>query len=501
MLELKTKTFKVPISIDPEARESFRDPLIFYLAHKDDKRAFFLTFVILDFLRQELLYIASYYLENISLIEQLENSEIFGLRNMFVNPHCSIRQGNKKTFLTFFEKARYFTQVDFEKNIMRVYTGEDIGIEKTEEVLDFGATFYRDENDPDYFYLTALTQSEKYPGRKLHFYKTKLDLSKIEEIYVMETGLVYAPHATRQLGKYLLNSDFLSCQIKNNFSGRIFSSSNEYALFVYGELYREYCLSKGKPFSVGLFRGEESVKKVMLNPGFHFFCQAKGKNFLAICQDEKYAFTPEQGTIMLLDLEAKKMAYFKTTYCCPAHFEVDDVSGDIFVSSHNFLDFLGQVYFLGPAAIDRFSLNSAGQLKKIATFTHPLIYRMTSHKIFSYEGRKYICSFGQPNRLVFVDVEKMEMIHYQDIEEDITTDPVELLDFINDNSKLITIKTIEVSRDGKFIFFLSHKFIYIYNFPERKIVQKIKYLSDISFGEGCNLHQFYMRTTHVDYFV
>lgn len=500
MLELKTKTFKVPLSINPVARESFRDPLIFYLAHKEDRRTFFLTFAIIDFLNQELTCIVSYYAENIARIEQRQDSEIFRIRQSMENPHCSIRI-NAKSFLTFVEGACYFTLVDYAKNSMKVYTGKDVGLNEDEELVDFGCTYYRDEKNPDFFYLTALTQSEKYSGRKSHFYRARLDLSEIEELYVMTNSVHTSPHVTRQFGRNLLNSNFLVCQIKNSQTGQLFDNPRRYMGYVYEDLYREYCKLKKLVFSLEIFKSPESTRRIMINPGFNFFCQSKGKNFLEICQDEKYAFTAGQGTVMLLNLDTKKIKNFSTTYCSPAHFEKDDVSGDVFVSSHNFLSF-DRIYFLGPAAIDRFSLSDEGEMKKIATFTNPLIYRMTSHKVFSYDNKTYVCSFGQPSRLVFIDAEKMEMLHYEDIEENVPTDPAELYELVNRGGmEEVTIKTIEVSPDGKFIFFLSYGFIYIYNFPERKIVQRIEYISDVSLGENLNLSQFYKRTTHVDYLV
>ncbi|MFA5961061.1 MAG: hypothetical protein WC848_00040 [Parcubacteria group bacterium] len=502
MIELKINTFKVPISIDPIIRESFKDPLIFYLAHKEDWRPFFFTYVILDFLRQEFVYIVSYYPENISLINNLKDDYIFGLQSSAQNPHCSIRVGTRNAFLTFYEKTRYFTQVDFENNTMNVYTGEDIGLDHDEQVVDFGATFCRDEDVPDQFYFSVITQSGLNFRRKLRFYRAKLDFSEVEEIYAMPTLLGSSPHVTRKVGQYLLNSDFLTYQIKSNKSGKMWDDAKKYALHVYEDIYREYCLKKERVFLPDLFNDLESAKKIILKPGFNFFCQTKGKNILDICQDEKYAFTIGTGTIMLVRLNDKKVKYYETTYCCPAHFEVDRISGDVFVSSHNFIEFLDRVYYLGPAAIDRFSLSEDGIMEKKATFTHPLIYRMTSHKVFSYDGKTYVCSFGQPNRLVFIDAQTMEMMYYQDIEEDSSVDPAELIEIINNtNLEPITIKTIEASHDGKFIFFLSCKFIYIYNFPERRIVQKIEYLSDNSFGENLDLSRFYKRTTHVDYFV
>ena len=313
MLELKTKTFKASVCIDVRAQKSFNDPLIFYIVHKKDARSFFLTYVILDFLRQELTYIVSYYPENVALVEQYENNEIFHSRSLMENPHCSILSSDKKTFLTFIESGRYFIQTDLEKNVMRLYTTEDIGIDRSEVVVDFGCTFYRDENDPDYFYLTVLTKSEMESDRKLHIQRIKSDLSEIEKISIVPTSEFYSPHATRQFGRYLLNSNFLTSQVKNNVSGKIFESFPDYALYVYADIYEEYCISrKKKPFAE-LSPEQRTLKNLMLDQEFRLFCQSKGKNLVDICKDKRYAFTVGQGAVMMFNLDTKEVNHFETS--------------------------------------------------------------------------------------------------------------------------------------------------------------------------------------------
>ena len=68
--------------------------------------------------------------------------------------------------------------------------------------------------------------------------------------------------------------------------------------------------------------------------------------------------------------------------------------------------------FIGPAGIDKF-LIQGGELTNVGTFSNPTGYRFTTHRVFDYNGKSYLCTIGHPNRLVFVDTETMEMLFYQ----------------------------------------------------------------------------------------
>ena len=137
-----------------------------------------------------------------------------------------------------------------------------------------------------------------------------------------------------------------------------------------------------------------------------------------------------------------------------------------------------------------------GKLKKTGVFSDPSAFRFTTHKVFYYKGKSYLCAFGQPNRLFFIDADTLEILYHDDIEEDLLSDQKDIRDYINNNYlEQITLKTIEVSPDGEILFLLSYNYIYFYSFPERKIISKIAYQS----AEGIPLDGFYKRTTHSNY--
>jgi hypothetical protein len=200
------------------------------------------------------------------------------------------------------------------------------------------------------------------------------------------------------------------------------------------------------------------------------------------------------GEISLLNLKDLSLTLYETTFCAPAHFEIDTKKGIIFTSSHNFAIF-DKVYFFGPAALDRFVIEN-GKLKRTGVFSDPTAYRFTTHKIFYHKGKSYLCAFGQPNRLFFIDAETLKIIYYDDIEEDYLSGQKDIRDFLNnDPLDHIGLKAIEVSSDGEILFLLGPSHIFFYSFPERRIISRIVYDS----AEGIPLDSFYRLTTHSSY--
>lgn len=499
MLELNTKTFSLNASIPQEIGDSFGNPLVLFLAHKKDWHYFFTSFIILNFEKNEIEYITSYLPKNIATVENHPESEKFKFKISASSPHCTLRMEGQKSFWVFNEFSPFFLKIDREKDKLFAFTDSDIEKNNDEYVLDFGSTVYADEENHPYFYFSALYKNKITANKTLVFYRASLDFSEIEKIYSSPTESLAAPHMLRKIGSYLLSSNFIDYRFKNLKSGEIFANQEIYARYVYNSLYRKYCQEKKIAYSEEGSQ-KNSIKthpwRERLDPDFDSFCRSKGRNFLEICKrNQEYSFSPLPGTIMLLNLDTYEENIFETTFGAPAHFEIDDKSGDIFVSSHNFIIF-DKRYFGGPAAIDRFRLKN-GKLQKISTFVHPAGYRFTSHRIFSYEGKTHICTFGQPNRLFVIDADTMELEFFEDIGEDFLSGQVNITDFLNyADLEPFTIKTIEVSPDGKYFLFMDYEYLYFYSFPKRKIIHKMKYGEGKSPDGEIDLSDFYNRTVH-----
>jgi hypothetical protein len=224
------------------------------------------------------------------------------------------------------------------------------------------------------------------------------------------------------------------------------------------------------------------------------------KDVKQICDSEpELTFTALPGYITLIDLDTDRETSYETTAASPAHFEIDTDTSNVYVSSHNFAD-VNRIYYLGPAAIDKFNFHN-GELAKIGTFQIPDGYRYTTHKFFRNNGKSYLCTFSQPNRLLLIDAETMTLIHHEDIGIDVLSKAENVLDFINyNNLEPITIKTIEVSADGEILFFIGYDGIYFYDFSNRKIITRIPYIDSTVLFDDVALNQFYKRTTHTQYF-
>lgn len=500
MIELKLQNYRKKFDISDDIAKKFEYPIIFYLAHKNDWRALFITFVILDFSRKELSYLISYLPENFEKVEKSENRQIFSILSPGHNPHCAIQISENGDFYVFLELVNYFYYVNRKDNYVRIMTGADLNCVGKNKLGKFGATFYKDDQYPNQFYFTVIEEG-KENNNKVNFYKSDLVLRDIDLIKTVPIWGANIPHATKKFRNFLFNSEFVSREYKLEKSAKIIKRSDNFVRYVYEYLYQQYCASEKRSCDFKKFYEENVInhKHVVLKDDFKKFCDSKGKNFVDICnKDENLRFSMLPGDISMIDLRNGDVKYFKTSFCSPAHFEIDEKEGCIYASSHNFIVH-DQVYFLGPAAIDKFKL-IGDKLEKVGSFSEPTSYRMTTHRVFHHKNHPYIVTFGQPNRLFLIDAETMKSIHHEDIGEDVLTGKENIADFLN-SSKLepITIKTLEVSQDGAMLFLLDYRYIYFYDFEKRKIVHKMKYQWPEKIGDGLMLTDFYKRTTHSNY--
>lgn len=499
MISFKTETFVTKLDKKKEVADSFKYPLVYYLAHVDDPIALLITIVIIDFKNGEMKQIVSFLEENIIVEKEFIEKGVLKENKQYMNPHCSFEVSKNGDILVFVENGYYFYRVDYLNNKMFVYTMEDLSSMVNEKVTSISCTVYKDKDDENYFY-SAVTSKNENLQNDLLFFRHRCDLSSHKLLYRINEGNCKIPHVTRKFSNYLLNSEFSSPEVLHD---DLTMNSKNFMIFVLRDLYKEYCLLSGIYFNEEIFLTKNRIvpNDVVLEAGFYKFCALKGGNFLDICKiNKKYSFVAKPGKISVLNLETGEINRYETTTVTPAHFEIDEDDGVVYVSSHNFIIFDTQS-FIGPACIDKFILID-GKLKKTGTFTHPTGYRFTSHKIFKYNNKKYLCTFGQPNRLFFINAETMELLYYNDIEIDLLSSQKDISDFINHRPSLgdDVVISIEVSEDGRYIFFIGSKYLYIYDFSERKIVQKIEYLYDLEFKKGINLKDFRRRTVHVNYF-
>jgi hypothetical protein len=90
MLKLKTRIFVTDITIEKPLTQTFTVPLVFYMASTKDSRLFFITFVVLDFLKKQLMYIKTFFPENVTLLESDIDQDLFRIENWRYNPHRTL---------------------------------------------------------------------------------------------------------------------------------------------------------------------------------------------------------------------------------------------------------------------------------------------------------------------------------------------------------------------------------------------------------------------------
>lgn len=486
MIELKLESCVKPLDLSIPGIENFKKPIIFYLVNKNDDRPFFVTFVIVDFLKKELLYLFSYSEENINTISNQPDNTRF---SMSMHPHCSITINENEDFLTFMEEEEYFFYVNKKNLIMNVYTIDDLVSTNGIKFKKFSSTFYKDDSNPNYFYISIVDSLDL-----LHIYKVSLTLDNIEEV---DSFAFYPnpPHALRKYKDYLLlSSDFK---------------------------YGKYLMEK-----TGKYVNAEGLENAIYATAFRMMMSRKGNNNLQDLNiyslsiedvkelqrimDSKYSVKCLPGEILVMDIKTKEKTRYETTGASPAHFEIDTREGAIYTSSHNFFRGKNLMRFLAPAVLDKFVI-LGDKLKLVSSFSYPKGYRYTSHRVFYFDERPYLCTFAHPNRLLFIDATTMELLFFHDIEEDELSSQSDVCSYINSRVNEFEIVAMEVSNNGENIFFVSPQYIYIYSFPERKLCGKIDFKvwnqkengdsvtsSEIPHSEK-NLNDYKIRTVHLNY--
>jgi hypothetical protein len=134
-----------------------------------------------------------------------------------------------------------------------------------------------------------------------------------------------------------------------------------------------------------------------------------------------------------------------------------------------------------PAILDKYELID-NRLIWRAAFKYDKGYRYTSHRVFYVDDKAYLCTFGKPNRLLFINPEDMSLLFYCDIGRDELSENDELEIYLNsrheDKNAESEFIALEVSKNGENVFFLDSKFLFIYNFRERTLTHKIDYTNN-----------------------
>lgn len=473
MFELKLKSYRKKLTLNQDYRNFFHKPIIFYLINKHDVRPFFVTFAILDFKNQEILYLFSYDSENINIVNSQKENEKFIVEK---TPHMTLSIHDGVDFLTFLDEEQYIFYVNYKDLTMKVYTGDDLVQDKSVQMKRISSTVYKDAEDPNYFYLTITDSSNC-----VHIYRASLTLDEFNEIDKFQ-GYEVPPHVIRDCKDNLLLSHvFKYPTFLLGDSGKVLDQDT-----LAGMILRN---------AIKIVMKSQSGSKPNYDLKYISLTKEQKVEIIKLLKD-KYKVKILPGEILLLNKQTKEKQTYETSGGTPAHFEIDPVTNTIYTSSHNFIIVQGAFIYYEPAVIDKFKLID-NHLELVGSFQYQDGYRYTSHRVFYYKEKSYICTFAQPNRLMIIDASNMELVFYEDIDDNSLSEAEDPFLYVNTENSSNEIVTIETSANGEYILFISLQYIYIYDFEKRKICERFSYHS--VFSGNMDLSDYQLRTLHINY--
>lgn len=456
MIKFELKKSVKKIHIDKNIKNAFINPIIYYLIKTNDTRPFFITFVLIDFQNESLIFLSTNSNKNINLLNSQLNQNTYILRR---TPHRTIQITAGKDFFTFVQEEKFFYYVNYLDEYVIIYTLDDILPNKDYKIKSLSSTFYKDDDDSNYMYISALDENNI-----LHIYKASLDLNTITEIHTIN-NIEIPPHTLRKYKNMLfISHDFGNANFKIKDSNKIISS---------------------KQLAMGL---QLKLKKYVTKATITSNIEANIFNEMF----KKYTLKCVPGNILTVLLSNNKENYYKTNGTSPAHFEIDKNSNKVFISSHNFFVWNSKNIYVEPAVIDRFKIEN-NKLIYEKTFKHEGYYRFTSHKLINFKNNNYICTFAHPNRLLIIDAETMELTYYYDVEKDELSNQHNICEYLNFRTDEFEIVPLEVSKNGNYILFLSTDNIYIFDFNKKEICFKVPCKPE---KENNN---YKLLTAHIDY--
>lgn len=211
------------------------------------------------------------------------------------------------------------------------------------EVDEFGATNFKNGDGS----ITFLVH-ETYGNRKKYsIYRSDASFAKFEKIHTGHTRSGNIPHVLVPYRNGFLLSDFYynDFHFKND-PAKTRVSEEVLLNTVYRRLLRQFFKETGEAETVTdeLFRKyvRNGSRGVVPVDGFaehlsELYRKADCKGFKEYCdRSAAYSFDAFPGEVTYVDVTTGEERTFATTCSNPAHFEIDQETGDAYVSSHNF---------------------------------------------------------------------------------------------------------------------------------------------------------------------
>lgn len=511
MLDLKLHYLNYKISIPAKIRDSFKEPIIFFIRHKNDPEKIFTTFIIIDFQKQELNYYTTYDKYNINIVEEFEKTWNSLKTNTLYEPHCVITI-NKNEFLLFYENRSYFYKINLKELTVQIIWGSDLNIPDVKIPYMFWSTFYKDPDNENFFYFTIsdLWNLSNW-GAEVCLYRSDLRLKEMELVYREPVLSPYAcPHTSRKYKNYIFDSVFYFPKYHSVETWEKYRNREIMIRSIFEKIYKSYCTINKINFTEKNFNEVfkfEWISNLKISFYWDFkvfidklFAKNNIQSPFEFIQSSKYKIWILPWEFYQYDINSCKKEKYTTKFWHPAHFEIDELNNEIFVSSHNFIR-AEKVYYTWVAAVDKFVFSDKGTLINTWTFTDTKWFRFATHRVFHFNKVSYLCVAWEPSRIFFVRTSDMQTEYYIDVEPNNLSDYNEwedVLRYLNYDisDDVFRVRALEASSDWRYIFVIWEKDIYIIDFKLRKIVHSIRFMNDIIFDTKDNIMDFINNTTH-----
>lgn len=484
MLNLKISMNKFDVSIKNYIKEEFKFPIVLSYFNKNDSFKILAGFIITDFSNNSVTYLESFNKENINIVQKYKDN--WGKIDLMEDIHSFIKV-NDNVLLAFTQETNFFYYIDLNNLFINLYFwAEDFTNLWIWEILKFSPTNFKDPDDESSFIFSATSLQDW----KIYynFLKSTLDLSEIKLLYRYERHIdnKFVCHTTRKYDKSIYVSNFDDVNLYCEEINKTFTESE----------YRQLALTFLKNFNLyekiidtytDLDKAQMPLLRNLLDKILwilksarfdysdnfirKFFKKLDRYNFLDFLEITKYKAKALAWNFNSYDINSFTETIYNTSFSRPAHFEFYE--NEIYVSSHNFI-YLDRRYYLGQAALDKFIIEN-WILQKIWTFYYEKWYRYTSHRVFEYNWKKYICTIWQPNRLLLIDAETMELYSYYDIWENILDNQNNLKTFLN-SFRWDSYVSLEVSASWKYIIITSNWEFLVFSIDEMKVLDTVCFL-------------------------
>ncbi len=494
-LDLDIKIKKIDINCDEIM--SYDDKIINYAYNKNDNDKILIVFIIVDLWKKQITYINPFSDKN---LEKINNYKKNNNISFFDWPHSIIQIKESESFMCFSQDTNFVYLIDYKKWKMKLFFCENDFEDKwVWKFLKICSTNFKDPDDNNRFIFSVVSMKDW-----IYYYNICDSDFNFKDIKIIHSfpkkdkdELIY--HVTKKYKRNIFLSNFNDDSAFCNKLNKIIKVNDFYNDM--RPFYDKYIKYKNKISKIDVNDSDKidlyrNIFELVL-PNLNLDDLSLKKlfeynlNMLDFLNILWYDINLSQWEVSILNLDNKSIKTFNTKFWRPAHFEIDTDNDHIYISSHNFI-YMDNRYFLGPAGIDKFMIKW-DNLVNLWTFVYDKWYRYTSHKLMEYDWKKYIITIWQPNRLIFIDSETMELVYYYDIWWDLLSDKENLISYLN-NYVWDSYIWFEIKNKDWIVEIVWKNSILFFSFSKKEIIYELPY-----FSEYLDQSKYIYKITHLDH--